>query len=67
MDLQRVKEILAAENDISIHYHGVPIWIERIDSTSSMAVISTTGIHEERQLVSIKGLVMKIRLSLLRA
>lgn len=56
MDLQRVKEILAAENEISVHYHGVPIWIESIDSTSSMAVISPRGTHEERQLVSIDGL-----------
>ncbi|WP_144481434.1 H-type small acid-soluble spore protein [Cytobacillus oceanisediminis] len=56
MDLQRVKEILTAEDEISVHYHGVPIWIESIDATSSMAVISARGTHEERQLVSIDGL-----------
>ncbi|MBT2692046.1 small, acid-soluble spore protein, H family [Bacillus sp. ISL-55] len=39
-----------------MHYHGVTIWIESIDSTSSMAVISPRGTHEERQLVYIDGL-----------
>ncbi|GAM14535.1 small, acid-soluble spore protein, H family [Mesobacillus selenatarsenatis] len=45
MDLQRVKEILAAESEIPVHYHVVPIWIESIDLTSSMAVISPRGTH----------------------
>ncbi|RSD29072.1 H-type small acid-soluble spore protein [Mesobacillus subterraneus] len=56
MDLQRVKEILSAESEINVHYHGIPVWIESIDSTSSMAVISARGTHEEKQLVSIDGL-----------
>ncbi|WNF24989.1 H-type small acid-soluble spore protein [Mesobacillus jeotgali] len=56
MDLQRVKEILSAQDEVSVHYHGVPIWIESIDSTSSMAVISSRGTQEERQLVSIDSL-----------
>lgn len=56
MELQRVKDILSAEDEISVHYHGVPIWIESIDSTSSMAVISARGTHEERQIVSIDSL-----------
>lgn len=59
MDLKRVKEILVTESEISVHYHGVPIWIESIDSTSRMAVISGRGTHEERQLVSIDGLEEK--------
>ncbi|HAQ07230.1 MAG TPA: H-type small acid-soluble spore protein [Bacillus bacterium] len=56
MDLERVKEILAAEAEIPVHFHGVPVWIESIDQTSSMAVISARGSHEEKQLVSIDGL-----------
>lgn len=56
MDLQRVKEIMAAEDEVSVHFHGIPIWIESIDETSSMAVISSRGNQEERQIVSIDGL-----------
>ncbi|SEM10634.1 small acid-soluble spore protein H (minor) [Mesobacillus persicus] len=56
MDLERVKEILASEEEISVHFHGIPIWIESVDQTSSMAVITARGTHEEKQLVSIDGL-----------
>lgn len=57
MDLNRVKEILSSDKEIPVHYHGVPIWIENIDETSSMAMISARGNHDERRLVSIDGLV----------
>ncbi len=56
MDLGRIKEILSSENEISVHYHGVPVWIESIDNTSSMALISARGTHDEKRLVSIDGL-----------
>ncbi len=56
MDLSRVKEILSSEEEIAVHYHGVPVWIESIDGTSSMAVISERGGHDHKRLVSIDGL-----------
>lgn len=56
MDLGRVKEILSSDNEIPVHYHGVPVWIESIDHTSSMAMITARGTHDEKRLVSIDGL-----------
>jgi small acid-soluble spore protein H (minor) len=56
LDLNRVKEIISSENEIAVHYHGGPVWIESIEDTSSMAVVSERGIHGEKQLVSIDAL-----------
>jgi small acid-soluble spore protein H (minor) len=56
MDLHRVKEILSTENEIAVHYHGVPVWIESIDDTSSMAMISARGVHDYSRLVAIDAL-----------
>jgi small acid-soluble spore protein H (minor) len=56
MDLNRVKEILSSEEEISVHYHGVPVWVESIDATSSMAKVSARGIHDLSRLVAIDAL-----------
>jgi small acid-soluble spore protein H (minor) len=56
MDLNRVKEILSSDEEIHVNFHGVPVWIESIDGTSSMAVISERGAHDHSRLVSIDGL-----------
>ncbi|MED4205423.1 H-type small acid-soluble spore protein [Neobacillus mesonae] len=37
MMLNRVKEILASKEEICVHYHGVPVWIENVDDASGMA------------------------------
>lgn len=59
MDLNRVKEILAAEDEITVKYHGIPVWIESIEDTSSMALVTQRGTHDEKRLVSIDGLAEK--------
>ncbi|MFE8702951.1 H-type small acid-soluble spore protein [Cytobacillus sp. FJAT-54145] len=59
MDLNRVKEILTSDEEISVHFHGVPVWIESVDDTSSMATVHARGSHEEKQLVSIDSLEEK--------
>ncbi|WP_174732410.1 H-type small acid-soluble spore protein [Mesobacillus harenae] len=56
MELNRVKEILTSNKEIPVHFHGVPIWIEDVDETSSMATVHSRGSHEEKQLVSIDAL-----------
>jgi small acid-soluble spore protein H (minor) len=56
MDLNRVKEVLSSSNEINVHYHGLPVWVESIDSTSSMATIQSRGTHDLRRLVSIDSL-----------
>jgi small acid-soluble spore protein H (minor) len=56
MNLNRAKEILLSDQEIAVHYHGIPVWIENIDETSSKAVVSERGIHSERQIVKINEL-----------
>ncbi|MEH7495458.1 H-type small acid-soluble spore protein [Neobacillus niacini] len=56
MNLDRAKEILLADQEIAVHYHGIPVWIESVDDTSSKAVVSERGIHSERQIVPINDL-----------
>jgi small acid-soluble spore protein H (minor) len=56
LNLNRVKEILASEEEISVNYHGIPVWIESIEPTSSMAFVSQRGAHDVSRLVSIDGL-----------
>jgi small acid-soluble spore protein H (minor) len=56
MDLIRVKEILSSEEEITVHYHGVPVWIESVEDTSSMAMISARGVHDYSRLVAIDAL-----------
>nr|WP_263326787.1 H-type small acid-soluble spore protein [Neobacillus sp. Marseille-Q6967] len=59
MDLKRVKEILGAEEDIPVHYHGVPVLIDSVDDSSRMALVTARGVHDEKRLVSIDGLEEK--------
>lgn len=56
MNFNRVKEVLTSEQEIPVHYHGDQVWIESIEDTSSMAMISNLGNNGERQLVSIDAL-----------
>jgi len=56
MELTRVKEILSSPEEIPVHYHGIPVWIESVDGTSSMATVHARGTHDERRLVSIDAL-----------
>jgi small acid-soluble spore protein H (minor) len=56
MNVNRAKEILLSDQEIAVHYHGIPVWIENIDETSSKAVVSDRGIHSERQIVKINEL-----------
>jgi small acid-soluble spore protein H (minor) len=57
MKIQRAKDILAAEEEIAVHFHGIPVWIESIEETSGKAVISSRGSHEEKQIVELDGLI----------
>lgn len=59
MNLNRVKEILASEEEISVKYHGIPVWIDSIEDTSSMALVCQRGTHDEKRLISIDGLEEK--------
>ncbi|MCM3764805.1 H-type small acid-soluble spore protein [Neobacillus niacini] len=56
MNLNRIKEILASEEEILVNYHGIPVWIESIETATSMALVSQRGTHDESRLVPIDGL-----------
>ncbi|WP_066304486.1 small, acid-soluble spore protein, H family [Bacillus sp. FJAT-29814] len=56
MNLDRVKEILTSDEEILVNYHGIPVWIESIETTSNMALVSQRGTHDESRLVPIDGL-----------
>jgi small acid-soluble spore protein H (minor) len=55
MNLNRVKEILSYKEEINVHYHGVPVWIESIEETGSMAMVSARG-NDHSRLVAIDEL-----------
>jgi small acid-soluble spore protein H (minor) len=56
MNMDRAKAILFSDQEVSVHYHGIPVWIESVDETSNKAVVSERGIHSERQIVPISDL-----------
>lgn len=59
MDLNRVKEILNSSEEVPVHFHGAPVWIDHVDATSSMALVHSRGTHDEKRLVSIDALEEK--------
>lgn len=56
MDLNRVKEILSSNQEFFIDYNGMSVWINSVDPTSSMAVVSEREFQGEKQLVSLDSL-----------
>lgn len=56
MNLNRVKEILSSKEEVNVHYHGIPVWIESVEYTSSMAKVSARGNHDHSRLVAIDAL-----------
>lgn len=56
LDMSRVKEILATEDDMNVHYHGIPVWIENIEESTCMAFVSQRGTHDVKRLVPIDSL-----------
>ncbi|HYK74178.1 MAG TPA: H-type small acid-soluble spore protein [Pseudoneobacillus sp.] len=56
MNLNRIKEIISSEDEINVHYHGIPVWIESVEATSSMAKVTARGNHDHSRLVAIDAL-----------
>jgi len=57
MDLNRVKQILSSSAEIPVHYHGVPVWIEKVDETSQMATVTGKDTRDEPMPVPITDLI----------
>ncbi|WP_235867371.1 small, acid-soluble spore protein, H family [Priestia abyssalis] len=43
MNVERAIEILSSDQEIAVHFHGIPVWIESVVATSNMAVVSERG------------------------
>ena len=57
MNLDRVVEILSSDQEIAVHFHGVPVWIESIDGDIQVwPLFQSEGTHGEKQVVSIDAL-----------
>lgn len=57
MDLNRIKQILSSKAEIPVNYQGVPVWIERVDDSSNMAMVTGRDTHDEPMPVPIAELV----------
>ncbi|MCM3669184.1 H-type small acid-soluble spore protein [Mesobacillus maritimus] len=53
MNVNRLKEIVASKDEILLHYHGIPIWIDSIDESSGLAKGSERGAHDTSRLIPI--------------
>ncbi|PLT35280.1 H-type small acid-soluble spore protein [Bacillus sp. V5-8f] len=56
MKMNRAIEIVNSEREITVHYHGVPVWIEGVDETSNMATVHARGTHDVKRVVLIDDL-----------
>ncbi|MBA2871540.1 small acid-soluble spore protein H (minor) [Anoxybacillus calidus] len=56
MDMNRVKQIVSSPADITVHYHGVSVWIDSYDEQNNTATIHMRGSHEEKREVPVEEL-----------
>ncbi len=57
MDLNRIKQILSSKSEIPVNYNGVPVWIENVDDSSNMAMVTGRDTRDEPMPVPIDELV----------
>jgi small acid-soluble spore protein H (minor) len=48
---------LSSKAEISVQYNGVPVWIENVDDTSNMAMVTGRDTRDEAMPVPIDALV----------
>lgn len=47
MDMHRVKQIVSSPKEITVSYHGVPIWIQSYDENANTARVYTRSKPDE--------------------
>lgn len=57
MDLNRIKQILSSKSEIPVNYNGAPVWIENVDDSSNMAMVTGRDTRDEPMPVPIDELV----------
>ncbi|WP_044747394.1 H-type small acid-soluble spore protein [Bacillus alveayuensis] len=52
MDMNRVKQIVSSPADITVHYHGVSVWIDGYDEQNNTATIHMRegNLNEKREV-----------------
>ncbi|MFD3448377.1 H-type small acid-soluble spore protein [Microbacteriaceae bacterium 4G12] len=56
MDVKRVKQVLSSSANITVEYHGVPIWIESCDEASGVANVHDLDYPQEKVQVKVEEL-----------
>lgn len=57
MEMNRVKQILSSPAEITVKYHGVPVWIESYDEHANTARVSTRSNPDDEMDVAIGELI----------
>lgn len=56
MEMKRVKQIVSSSADITVHYHGVSVWIDNYDEENNTATIHMRDNDEEKREVPVEEL-----------
>lgn len=56
MELNRIKQILSSKAEIPVRYNNVPVWIENVDDSSKMAMVTGRDTRDEPMPVPIAEL-----------
>lgn len=53
MDIRRVKQILSSPEEITVHYHGQPVWIDSCNESGSSCIVHMRGNEDEKSTVDV--------------
>ncbi|MBU9722387.1 MULTISPECIES: H-type small acid-soluble spore protein [Bacillaceae] len=57
MDIQRAQEIIESPTMINVNYHGIPVYIQQVNSNENTANVFPLDEMDHEQEVDINGLV----------
>lgn len=56
MNVQRAKEILAADEKIHVELNGLPVWIDSVDSGKAVAKVHAEENPADSRVVTVQAL-----------
>ncbi|UJF34252.1 H-type small acid-soluble spore protein [Paenibacillus hexagrammi] len=56
MDIHRAQQILAADDKIEVELHGLPVWIDSVDSKLATAKVHSEENPADTRTVSVQEL-----------
>lgn len=59
MDLQRAKQIISSPKEITVTYHGVPVWLKNTNDTNQSVSVFEKGNPNEVFVVPVSELEEK--------